>query len=141
MSCCWLKWDVGRLAKMFVVKRDGRKEPVHFDKITSRIIKLSYGLNTDFCDPVRAACADGKRCFKFYALLAGWGGARSLDQSRNGHFSEPACPGSSSTAMHDPGPGRERGPASARRAPRPPPSAALGWEGQCEPVSAGHLVL
>lgn len=38
---------------MFVVKRDGRKEPVHFDKITARITKLSYGLNTDFCDPVR----------------------------------------------------------------------------------------
>lgn len=38
---------------MFVVKRDGRKEPVHFDKITARITKLSYGLNSDFCDPVR----------------------------------------------------------------------------------------
>lgn len=37
---------------MFVVKRDGRKEPVHFDKITARITKLSYGLNPDFCDPV-----------------------------------------------------------------------------------------
>lgn len=37
---------------MFVLKRDGRKEPVHFDKITARITKLSYGLNTDFCDPV-----------------------------------------------------------------------------------------
>eukprot|EP00976_Prorocentrum_cordatum_P049734 1003974-Prorocentrum_minimum.AAC.3 len=38
---------------MFVVKRDGRQEPVHFDKITSRINKLSYGLNSEFCDPVR----------------------------------------------------------------------------------------
>lgn len=38
--------------KMYVVKRDGRKEPVHFDKITARITKLSYGLNPDFCDPV-----------------------------------------------------------------------------------------
>ncbi len=37
---------------MFVIKRDGRKEPVHFDKITARIMKLSYGLNPDFCDPV-----------------------------------------------------------------------------------------
>ena len=37
---------------MFVIKRDGRKEQVHFDKITARIMKLSYGLNTDFCDPV-----------------------------------------------------------------------------------------
>ncbi len=38
---------------MYVVKRDGRKEPVRFDKITARINKLSYGLNTQFCDPVR----------------------------------------------------------------------------------------
>ena len=37
---------------MYVVKRDGRQEPVHFDKITARINKLSYGLNPDFCDPV-----------------------------------------------------------------------------------------
>lgn len=31
---------------------DGRKEPVMFDKITSRIQKLCYGLNMDFIDPV-----------------------------------------------------------------------------------------
>lgn len=37
---------------MFVIKRDGRKEAVHFDKITSRIEKLCYGLNTEFVDPV-----------------------------------------------------------------------------------------
>ena len=30
---------------MDVVKRDGRKEPVRFDKITARIKKLCYGLN------------------------------------------------------------------------------------------------
>ncbi|XP_072040727.1 ribonucleoside-diphosphate reductase large subunit-like [Amphiura filiformis] len=36
---------------MFVLKRDGRKEIVHFDKITSRIQKLCYGLNADFVDP------------------------------------------------------------------------------------------
>lgn len=30
---------------MFVIKRDGRKQPVHFDKITSRIKKLCYGLH------------------------------------------------------------------------------------------------
>jgi hypothetical protein len=41
------------MSTMFVVKRDGRREPVHFDKITARITKLSYGLNPDFCDPVR----------------------------------------------------------------------------------------
>ena len=31
---------------------DGRKENVMFDKITSRISKLCYGLNQDFVDPV-----------------------------------------------------------------------------------------
>jgi ribonucleoside-diphosphate reductase subunit M1 len=36
---------------MFVLKRDGRKEPVHFDKITSRITKLCYGLDMDYVDP------------------------------------------------------------------------------------------
>ena len=25
---------------------------MHFDKITTRITRLSYGLNPDFCDPV-----------------------------------------------------------------------------------------
>jgi hypothetical protein len=38
-------------SKMCVIKRDGRSEPVHFDKITSRIQKLCYGLNMDFIDP------------------------------------------------------------------------------------------
>ncbi|WOK92724.1 hypothetical protein Cni_G01415 [Canna indica] len=37
---------------MYVVKRDGRQEPVHFDKITTRLKKLSYGLNSEHCDPV-----------------------------------------------------------------------------------------
>lgn len=36
---------------MFVIKRNGRKENVMFDKITSRIRKLCYGLNMDFIDP------------------------------------------------------------------------------------------
>lgn len=39
------------LSRMFVVKRDGREEPVHFDKITSRIQKLCYGLDMDYIDP------------------------------------------------------------------------------------------
>jgi hypothetical protein len=38
---------------MYVVKRDGRKEAVSFDKITSRIKRLSWGLPNEFCDPVR----------------------------------------------------------------------------------------
>ncbi|KAI0497218.1 hypothetical protein KFK09_020440 [Dendrobium nobile] len=40
---------------MYVVKRDGKRETVHFDKITARLKKLSYGLNTDHCDPVLVA--------------------------------------------------------------------------------------
>ncbi|XP_013405225.1 ribonucleoside-diphosphate reductase large subunit [Lingula anatina] len=36
---------------MYVSKRGGREEKVHFDKITSRISKLCYGLNPDFVDP------------------------------------------------------------------------------------------
>ena len=39
---------------MYVVKRDGRKEPIMFDKITARIRKLNYGLNP-LVDPVRVA--------------------------------------------------------------------------------------
>lgn len=42
-------------SKMYVIKRDGRQQEVHFDKITARISKLSYGLNPDFCDPVSGA--------------------------------------------------------------------------------------
>lgn len=37
---------------MFVVKRDGRKEDVRFDKITARIKKLCSGLDMNFVDPV-----------------------------------------------------------------------------------------
>lgn len=36
---------------MFVRKRGGREEAVHFDKITSRIEKLCYGLNKEFVQP------------------------------------------------------------------------------------------
>jgi len=36
---------------MYVKKRNGRQEFVMFDKITSRIVKLCYGLNMDFVDP------------------------------------------------------------------------------------------
>ena len=38
---------------MYVLKRNGQQEAVHFDKITSRIAKLCYGLNPRFVDPVR----------------------------------------------------------------------------------------
>lgn len=35
-----------------MIKRDGRKQDVHFDKITSRIKNLCEGLDMDFIDPV-----------------------------------------------------------------------------------------
>uniref|UniRef100_A0A3P8PQA9 Ribonucleoside-diphosphate reductase n=1 Tax=Astatotilapia calliptera TaxID=8154 RepID=A0A3P8PQA9_ASTCA len=38
---------------MHVIKRDGRPEAVSFDKITSRVQKLCYGLNCDFVDPAQ----------------------------------------------------------------------------------------
>ncbi|ATL49484.1 ribonucleoside-diphosphate reductase subunit alpha [Chitinophaga caeni] len=40
---------------MFVIKRDGRKESVKFDKITARIEKLCYGLNPDYVDAIDVA--------------------------------------------------------------------------------------
>jgi len=39
---------------MDVIKRDGRKEPIMFDKITARVRKLCYGLN-EIVDPVKVA--------------------------------------------------------------------------------------
>ena len=39
---------------MYVIKRDGRKEPIMFDKITARVRKLCYGLNP-LVDPVKVA--------------------------------------------------------------------------------------
>lgn len=40
---------------MYVIKRDGRQEAVHLDKITVRLKKLSYGLNPEHCEPVLVA--------------------------------------------------------------------------------------
>lgn len=39
---------------MFVLKRDGRKEPIMFDKITARVRKLCYGLNP-LVDPIKVS--------------------------------------------------------------------------------------
>ncbi|MCK4561420.1 MAG: ribonucleoside-diphosphate reductase subunit alpha [Flavobacteriaceae bacterium] len=39
---------------MYVVKRDGKREPVMFDKITARVRKLCYGLNS-LVDPIKIA--------------------------------------------------------------------------------------
>lgn len=38
---------------MYVLKRDGRREDVKFDKITARITKLCYGLNENYVDPIK----------------------------------------------------------------------------------------
>jgi len=56
---------------MHVQKRDGRKEAVHFDKITARITKLAYGLSPEFCDPVRGRERERKRSFSssFFSKL------------------------------------------------------------------------
>ncbi len=40
---------------MYVIKRDGKKESVKFDKITARIEKLCYGLNPSLVDPIDVA--------------------------------------------------------------------------------------
>ena len=40
---------------MFVIKRDGSKEPVRFEKISNRIRKMTYGLNSDYVDAMEIA--------------------------------------------------------------------------------------
>lgn len=40
---------------MYVIKRDGKKEEVKFDKVTARIQKLSYGLNPKHVEPLSVA--------------------------------------------------------------------------------------
>ncbi|MBK8515876.1 MAG: ribonucleoside-diphosphate reductase subunit alpha [Saprospiraceae bacterium] len=37
---------------MQVIKRSNKREAVSFDKVTARISKLCYGLNSDFIDPI-----------------------------------------------------------------------------------------
>ena len=49
---------------MYVVKRDGRNEPCSFDKITSRIKKLCYGLDAKYVD---SAAISQKVIQGFYA--------------------------------------------------------------------------
>jgi len=43
-------FNLKKMEKMYVLKRDGRRENVMFDKITSRIKKLCYGLNMEYID-------------------------------------------------------------------------------------------
>jgi ribonucleoside-diphosphate reductase alpha chain len=40
---------------MYVIKRDGRRESVKFDKVTARIEKLSYGLDNNYIQPIEVA--------------------------------------------------------------------------------------
>jgi len=40
---------------MYVIKRDGRRESVKFDKITARIERLCYGLDAVFVQPIEVA--------------------------------------------------------------------------------------
>ena len=40
---------------MYVIKRDGRRESVKFDKVTARIERLCYGLDSFFVQPVEVA--------------------------------------------------------------------------------------
>ncbi len=40
---------------MLVVKRDGRRESVKFDKITARVEKMCYGLDRNFIEPLEIA--------------------------------------------------------------------------------------
>ncbi|CAB1111582.1 unnamed protein product [Ectocarpus sp. CCAP 1310/34] len=47
--------EAGGAPSMHVVKRDGRREPVMFDKITARIRRLCWGLDERYIDPVLVA--------------------------------------------------------------------------------------
>uniref|UniRef100_A0AC34GEF2 Ribonucleoside-diphosphate reductase large subunit n=2 Tax=Panagrolaimus sp. ES5 TaxID=591445 RepID=A0AC34GEF2_9BILA len=44
---------VQREPSTYILKRDGRKEGLFIDKITSRINKLCYGLNMEYVDPAQ----------------------------------------------------------------------------------------
>jgi len=57
---------------MFFVLSDGRQERVMFDKITSRIQKLCYGLNSEFVDPVSYENASKHLKFVTHSLVQGF---------------------------------------------------------------------
>ena len=40
---------------MNVIKRNGKKEEVKFDKITARVEKLTHGLDRSYVDPIKVA--------------------------------------------------------------------------------------
>ncbi|VDD94549.1 unnamed protein product [Enterobius vermicularis] len=47
--------EMKRLPSTYVVKRDGSKEGVHFDKISHHIEKLCYGLDPNYVDHIEVA--------------------------------------------------------------------------------------
>lgn len=112
------------MSSMFVVKRDGRTEPVHFDKITARITKLSYGLNPEFCDPVRWRGRAGRRGG---AASAGDGGGGRAGGARRRRFSTRA----QTLPFQIPEPWARGAPRS--RPPRPlrPPAPAVADAPDC----------
>ncbi|MFH4977936.1 hypothetical protein AB6A40_004645 [Gnathostoma spinigerum] len=106
--------DLKRMPSTFVVKRDGRKESVHFDKITSRIEKLCYGLNPEYVDHIEVAqkviaglyrgvttveldnlaaetAADMTTRHPDYAILAARIAISNLHKNTKKMFSEVAC--------------------------------------------------
>lgn len=54
-ACLSAGVGAGGVPSMHVVKRDGRREPVMFDKITARIRRLCWGLDERYIDPVLVA--------------------------------------------------------------------------------------
>jgi ribonucleoside-diphosphate reductase alpha chain len=63
-------------AMMIVVKRDGRQQPIKFDKITKRIVRLCEGLDLDYLQPeeitskVVAGVYDGVKTIELDDLAA-----------------------------------------------------------------------
>lgn len=58
--------------KMIVIKRDGREETMMFDKITSRITKLCYGLDMNFIDPTIITYKVNKVASKILSQIHGF---------------------------------------------------------------------
>ena len=55
---------------MLVIKRDQRKESVKFDKITARIEKLSYGLNTKYVKTIEIAKLTNENLKKNFPIIS-----------------------------------------------------------------------
>lgn len=62
--------------------QDGRQERVLFDKITSRISKLCYGLNMNFIDPIQVTQKVGK----WVGVMILWIGVCLIQSEIDGGF-------------------------------------------------------